>query len=54
MFVLSCYMYMTGVVNKAGLADSSGAPEVTPGFLVEFVLSVLLSFMCNGFVICVS
>jgi hypothetical protein len=31
MFVSS--FYTTGVVNKAGRAHSSGAPEITPGFL---------------------
>ena len=46
MFVSSCYT--TGVVNNAGLSHSSGAPGV------KFVLSVLFSFMCNGFVIYVS
>jgi hypothetical protein len=30
MFVSS--FYTTGVVNKAGLAYSTGAPEITPGF----------------------
>ena len=48
MFVSLCYA--TGVVNKAGLAYPSGAPGHSR-FLVEFVLSVLFSFMCNGFVI---
>jgi hypothetical protein len=29
---ISCLYYTTGVVNKAGFAHSSEAPEVTPGF----------------------
>ena len=67
MFVSSCYT--TGVVNKAGLAHSSGAPEITPGFLwnsrclfflvlcvtdLSFMCPLIFDFLFNGLVAFVS